>query len=348
MSGPCIAPASSEASPLLGTPPPSVAVGSPEIQQQPPAGPVAPKETKAAMAQIQYGVTYAPPTYLGCFKRSPHIRCIIFTVLPWLFVGFLLVLVLPNSGIPTISQWLADLNANWNLDRYHSTLIPVFGALSGLFVLVYYVECFLCSTFRYLRHLDTHEGVADYINRIKSTPPRLLFSCECYHYEQRQRTVSKTVTDSNGQTHTEYETEYYTEKVTTYTGCEDFAFNNWSDLSGFLTDEILRHRVLKIEMSKEWSCADSQTQMMFERAKEAFDNANRWRDSDYWSGTSFEIPGFVSKKMSVMSEKSKPALLDMGAYVLFSFFFLSWPYRMWLEMISTQSFFTFHKSIKCY
>ena len=91
------------------------------------------------------------------------------------------------------------------------------------------------STCKYLFNKHKTESIHELMKRNFSSPPKLIFHVECYHYETR----TTTSTDSDGNSKTESKEE----KVVTYTESRSFIFYTWRDTSGlFLLDS---HKVFR-------------------------------------------------------------------------------------------------------
>ena len=112
-----------------------------------------------------------------------------------------------------------------------------------------------------------------------SSLPKILFKCECYHYEQ----VEYTVRDSDGNTHT----ETYTEKVVTHRETYSFPYYSFQDVSGLfiLNQEKMKNAVfIKLELDKEINFADNISYYDYLMQKQRFyiRNKNRDTDLDMW------------------------------------------------------------------
>jgi hypothetical protein len=77
-------------------------------------------------------------------------------------------------------------------------------------------------------------------------------TCSCYHYETRTRHVTGIYTD------------YVNGQSVTYSGSEIFNYREWSDNSGFVSNETYNYNLVRIDFSKTLTAADQETQAAFD------------------------------------------------------------------------------------
>ncbi|KAH3767812.1 cytochrome p450 family protein [Pelomyxa schiedti] len=278
-------------------------------------------EDQPLVVQIQSNRVYDDRVFCCCCRRSPHVRCLIFT---FLVVGSLIYLPIALTVLSSVA-W-CDIAAYCAV---------------GVTYLTYFIDCAFGITSRHLWFMRDVESVFDYVIRIKSVPPRLSIHCECYHYETRTKYITER--DSQGNTHTRTETE--TVKVTTYTETENFSYDRWDDQSGDLTTEIASRRYIKVDYEKTWHCGDSHTEHAWQRFQDVFNARNQNRDTHYSWFTSYSIDGLHDHMLSVTDLSKKSPMLAWRWYFLFSLVLLSYPYRMWVEGLADYAKFTFSKRV---
>eukprot|EP01130_Rhizamoeba_saxonica_P018549 TRINITY_DN9323_c0_g1_i1.p1 TRINITY_DN9323_c0_g1~~TRINITY_DN9323_c0_g1_i1.p1 ORF type:complete len:364 (-),score=32.48 TRINITY_DN9323_c0_g1_i1:46-1137(-) len=254
------------------------------------------------------------------FGTSSHIRCLLIslTTFACCYAGLIMLLILNM----TEGQFLLYTSAG--------------------FFLIYLIDCCCASTSRYMFNARDTEGLLPYIEKMQASRPVLWMSVECYHYETRSRTCTET--DSDGNTTTT--TEYYEEKVTTYTEKIHFQYNYSRDESHGEIYGLERFPISKIKFRKSYEFANDQTVNAYNQQSEEFQSSNRWRDTymDYSEGWS--LPGYKKNMLIVNNEDGHdPIQLNYGVYILANMFLLSYPLRMWLEKNSVNTKYQFFKSI---
>lgn len=86
----------------------------------------------------------------------------------------------------------------------------------------------------------------------------MYFTCECYHFETRYRTVTYYET-VDGKSVQRTRTESYQEKVVTYSGSEDFRYKSSEDVSYQISDDIYCNDFIKIKFSHNYLFANEET-----------------------------------------------------------------------------------------
>jgi len=288
--------------------------------------------------QIQEGVTFVPYKHCCGCTRSPNIVGFFFNFLIWistlLLLGFLIAFIFEKE--------LKDTPYG---GFFLSIPPPIFlGIWAGIY-LFYLIDVFCTNSCKYLKNMDFVEDFVGHVERIKKVAPTIGFWCECYHYETRTRTVHYT--DSEGKSQTR--TETYEEKVVTHTETEYFTYQNFDDISGHVTNDILVFIATKVKFSKAWSCGDDRTRQLYELAHFNFIERNKYRDSHFSSSNVFRVDGFHERKLCLVELSKRSNIMSYAHYLIYSLCLLcSWPYRMWLENKTVRSRYHFQKRIYAY
>ena len=220
------------------------------------------------------------------------------------------------------------------------------------------VESFRASTFGYLRNLNPVEDVVSYIRRVSAYGPIISWSCECYHFETRTRMVTEYYTEyemqHNYQTNqmesvavqkSRQKEEQYQEKVITRTDSRFFFYENVTDISPQLTEEINQFQAIKIAFSKDYEPNSARARESYHDQLNAFHRVNEHYD-DYYSWTeNVSIQDYKQRMMSVVDVKRISVLMRWPIYVLTSLLSLSWLHRLWLEAKTANGSYRFVKSI---
>ena len=201
-----------------------------------------------------------------------------------------------------------------------------------------YIILELCSsTCRFL--IDKKENLYTRLKKIYSSLPKILFKCECYHYETNHYTVK----DSKGRTHT----ETYTEKVVTHRETYSFPYYSFQDVSGLfiLNQEKMKNAVfIKLELDKEINFADNISYYDYLMQKQRFYTKNKNRDSHMDWCEIREIPDF--KKYNFIKIRDKNiCTIGLFIYLLSVFLTLGQFYKYYVNCYSVYKNYKIRKII---
>ena len=141
-----------------------------------------------------------------------------------------------------------------------------------------------------------------------------------------------------------HRTEYYQERVNTHSANGNYTFSSWQDKSEQLTG--LEHYLLtKVKCDKIWTYYDKETEIDYEREKNAFKSRNDLdAHQDFWFG--IDIDGYKSHLLAEVSPGVKPQFLDVPWYWLCSILTMSVFFRHWFDSIVGRKKYTFVKEIR--
>jgi hypothetical protein len=140
--------------------------------------------------------------------------------------------------------------------------------------------------------------------------------------------------------------ETYTEKVVTHTEQESFRYARFSDDSGVVHNDILRHNATRIDFTKGWKAGSPQTQQFYESQKFAFQSRNRHRDTHFSFSEGMSFAGFQEKMLAIVDLKKKSIFMNWLAYAIVAIIFMqSWLYRLWMEKSSVKARYHFNKTV---
>jgi hypothetical protein len=210
----------------------------------------------------------------------------------------------------------------------------------GFWMIVYYIECCRASTGKYLANEFEDATFDNLLARIKQEKPTLQIMINCYHMEIiHDRT---TYRDANGNTQTRVTTR--TEKRITYTETQSFHFNDYSDDTGEIMG-MVSDKIMKLKINKFFTFADPITANRFAWQRANLILMNRFRDDSIEDFVLFNIPFHKGEVMVKNEGVEKPKCLSTPFYILFSFFLMSWPYRLWTEKVTDHKEITVIKRI---
>lgn len=204
------------------------------------------------------------------------------------------------------------------------------------------METRLSSEHEYLFSKLENDDTAAFINTLCETPPTIVTTMECYHMETKTRQV--TWTDANG--NTQYRTETYMEKVTTWIGSESFDFNHWKDTSDMSKIPVCDSKtVLKVKLSKTIEFADEETSSAFNQQLMKFVDRNKHRDVYYNFDTNYDIPNFKERLLCFHKDYKIPFWMNGGCLWFASVMCCTWPFRLLLKRSSTKDKFAISKLV---
>jgi hypothetical protein len=286
-------------------------------------------ETKqpTAYVQIQANENHQESSYCcGACRRSPHGRSVFLNVA---FVLTGLIFVGGTWSSPNDDGWsemCGDGCNNWFF---------IAAAAYGLNVLV-------CKSARFMYNINWVEDVYHYVAQVKGQPPYFKYGVSCYHWETR--TITEYYTDSNGNRQSRTRTETY--RVTTWTGSEHWNPGRWTDDSGELSTDLQVFQTCKIKYHKNVVFGDERSRIDYQRRRDGFYNANRYRDThmDTWERSGI-CGGVKELQLCLVDNENVPAFLGLGWYFLFSVIVpMNAMYCLWLERLSVKADFRFKKT----
>jgi hypothetical protein len=283
-------------------------------------------ETNPVQIQIQSTQVFDEEKYCCNCRRDPRICGLFICLVVW---G----LLIPNVCLYAIYSELTSFG-------YWSLFFLIFAYL------VYLYEAFMSKTSRYLWNMKVageEEDIGMYVERLKRAPPLISMTCECYHYETRTRYVTEYINGQNG-TSTRTRVETYQERVVTHSGQESFIYREWSDDSGSLSEEIFKYKVVKFDLFKSWTAANTETQAALNRQYDEFQRKYRGRDIHFDSSYDADINEYKPHILWVVGSKW---FLSWKLYAVITiFFFSSVFYRYWFDRYSVKANFEFKKIVK--
>ena len=185
-----------------------------------------------------------------------------------------------------------------------------YGGTIALLCVMIVVEFCACPSARFLRNVLQDRSAYQHVESVRKAPPSVRWRIQCYHYETRHYTETRT--DSEGKEHTEHKTEQV--RVDTWRAsfecacesrlvaptthgclcnaacermgvgerwCSDVPYY-WEDISSPFPD-IGTASLTRLTFDKDWTFADAASAEHFSRSKRQFLRMNR-RDIHY--GTS--------------------------------------------------------------
>jgi len=287
-----------------------------------------------AQSDAKFQVEGALQDGVGCAEgcaRNPHIGTWILTIGVWFLFASLLTC---NVAFPSKHGFCGFFSSN-------DTLGAALG-ITGVVIVIYWIECCCAGTGKYLRNVLQNEGAAQFVERIKGQPAEIWWSVRCYHWETRRR--QKRVTDKDGNTRTEWET--YQEKVYTWSAREQYTYSTCIDVSGQLLGLDV-YNLTKLKLSKTYGFADEDTRRDYVHRRRTFRMMN-WRDMHQEFHEEFTIPGYVDRILAESEPGIKPDWMSNQMYWICNLIFMSPCFRHKMSAACGNADYQFIKQISVY
>ena len=209
-----------------------------------------------------------------------------------------------------------------------------------LFYFFYWVERCTSSSSSYLKNEVIIYEYENFIADLKRAPPQLGTRVECYHYVMPQGSVSYK--DSRGRERTI--PKDFEKKEVSFTGTSYFNYSSWKYVTGDVVG-VIGTSLVKLEIEKVHSFANPEMEKMFKEHEEEYvkkyQNSNKYCDDS----TMFDIPGHLAHVLVKNQSCVTPCCVGVRWYYFWSFFLLSWLYRIWFEIVSKSKKIKVHKVI---
>ena len=202
----------------------------------------------------------------------------------------------------------------------------------GVSAVIVLIESFYSDELHYLKNIMEDETALEYIQRMREVPPKIYTAIECFHYEQRTRTVHYRDAKGNRKTRT----ETYDVKVVTHLGSEEFRFGSWVDVSKRDMPALRGVALVRFKLFPEIPCGDQETEDDCKRHKEELCESHRGLDEYSYPWMSGEIPGLKwGERISAYVDlRVKPFWIRPLFYWIATLLQMTWPYR-WLFRAKT-------------
>ncbi len=253
-----------------------------------------------------------PREKYGCTKacfRDPHFKVTILS-LSLIILGVMKLVCLLFSAC--LSGFFEEPAQTWFFVVY-------------IFISLLYLREILCShSFQYLCNQSSNEGLAEYLEKLYSAPPKVKWHIQCYHIEIRTKHYSRR--DENGNWYHFTTTEEV--RVNTHSARGWLVMTRFTDVSNRdKHNDMLEYQITKVSLKKSW-CGDEGCQIQKAEFIRIHD-----RDVNFDFEETLEIPGFTPRKLAFTSKK--PFFANWFFYLLCHItVVLALPYRMWLSSIS--------------
>ena len=198
----------------------------------------------------------------------------------------------------------------------------------GVCSVIVLLESFYSEELHYLKNIVEDDTALEYIQRLREVPPRINIAVECYHREERNRTVHRRDLKRNRVAHT----ETYTVKVVTQLACEEFIIRSWVDVSKRDRPPLKGVDLVRIKCYPKILFGDQETEEvckrklkeMSEKMEGLDEYTSRWRYTD-WAFLDLTW----GKRISAYTDMNvKPFWMSPVFYWIATLLQMNWPYRL--------------------
>ena len=210
-------------------------------------------------------------------------------------------------------------------------------SLLWLFLLL---ESLGCNEMQYMSNMSDLVSATEFLDKIRGNAPEISFSCECYHWVTRYRTV--TYTDSQGRSQTREES--HQEMEVTHRDSEVYSYAYHQDVSANNVEGVSSTGVTRISLSKAFSCGDETTRQDFDQKYTNFYERNKNKDLHISHQTHFDIPGYQDR-IAVSPDGRVPWWMGGCWFFLATAALLTWPYRLLFRISTNKTHFDIQKQI---
>lgn len=195
---------------------------------------------------------------------------------------------------------------------------------------LYIINEFISHTSKFLCKKKSTQSCKNYMRTLFSTEPKVLFTCNCFHYDIYTKNESTTK-----------------EKVISFSTSEEMSYYSCRDISGLFMlncdkEKVEKKKYIKLHLASEINFADELTFVDHESQKTIFYTDNRMRDEFMEFEEKRYIPGFEELAMITLNEE-EPCSVHFGWFFLFTIIPFAEFYKLYIESLCIHQDFTIRK-----
>ena len=198
----------------------------------------------------------------------------------------------------------------------------------GVCAVIVLLESFYSEELHYLKNIVEDDTALEHIQRLREVPPRINIAVECYHREERNRTVHRRDLKRNRVAHT----ETYTVKVVTQLACEEFIIGSWVDVSKRDRPPLKGVNLVRIKCYPEILFGDQETEEVCERKLKEMSEKMEGLDeyTSRWKYIDLACLDLTwGKRISAYTDMNvKPFWMSPVFYWIATLLQMNWPYRL--------------------
>ena len=183
-------------------------------------------------------------------------------------------------------------------------------------------------------------GTVEHIETVKAETPTVTLKIECYHEETR---IENAPGPAGSGPNPEKVTR--TVKVVTHTAECKYPFTSCRDCSGTGYREWASHRMVKATLNQELVFADQRTRDDFLAFKTTFIARNLCDVSQSFT-VHMHLSSYRPKALLERDPSERPWLVTLTGYCVACALLLSYPFRVWLTLVTHSRAFSYVKEIK--
>ena len=239
-----------------------------------------------------------------------------------------------------ISGWIFQVGTWLFLILYLVFQKPAIIVICIIAYLIYLLLEFFSPTSRYLCNKSSTEGMYEKMKLYFQTPPKIQWTCECFHYETHNHArISPQGLDQ------------YTSKAKVVSSTEISKMEYYSarDISGtFKLDcdiNLLNKKAyIKLELKANIECADPPTIRDYQIQKDFFINQNKYKDDYFDFHEKRYIPG-MDKYNLVRIFDTEPKSVNFGLFFILTILTFAEFYKIYINYFCVYQKFIVKKII---
>lgn len=199
----------------------------------------------------------------------------------------------------------------------------------GISFVVVLIESGFSSELDYLNNFSAQDETAwEYIQKLRSIPPKIHMAVQCYHHEFRTLRNDRTRPQATL-------SDPHTVTVGTFAENIEFLYGSWVDISERDTLEACTAAIVRVGMEPCVLFGDQETYDDYKRLEEEIVRRNRHRDQFIDFSLRVEIPGMKRRFLGYVDSRVKPFWMRPRYYWIATLLWMTWPYR-WLFRAKTD------------
>ena len=179
-------------------------------------------------------------------------------------------------------------------------------------------------------------SMTEYIQRLRQTTPKIVLRVQCYNYETR---TFATQEQNDVKIHT------CQERVMTNSDKQEFAFDDWKDVSPSNVDSNGGRKLTRLHLSKVIRFGSQETYDAYLAAKKELEGRNWHKGCEMDTWTEIELDGYVERVTTVHDKNQNSWWLSLWCYYVASMLCCTWPYRLLLKLKTSKASFILTKEV---
>jgi hypothetical protein len=248
-----------------------------------------------------------------------------------------------------IVPFTLDIMSRLRIVHLHFDLVEFWNKFWVVFValyLVYIIESLSSPIIPSLYNMLSAQDMVAYILDLKKQKPAIKFKAESFHFELAGSLASNEGIQTTDQSKKENpSSQVLAQKVISHKFEENYEYTTCYDDSGMINNDINFFKIIKIKLTKQFEMGSQDAQADLDVKLSEFVFRLQNKDAHLSHEVVMQIQGFKSHILCNKDEKSSRFIGLKTYFLVTTFLLLSWPYRVYIELISFEKNFCIKKLI---